>query len=76
MDAVVGWMLRSHLTLMYASSCFGYHILMSSGMDAVKSPNRMLSLWLPILLSKGMDDVKSPNPNVCCMLALVLGITF
>ena len=38
-DAVVGWMLRSHLTLMYASSCFGYDILLSSGMDAVMSPN-------------------------------------
>ena len=53
----MGWMLRSHLTLTYASSCFGYHILLSSGMDAVKSPNPMLSLCLPIWLINKMSDV-------------------
>ena len=41
-----------------ASLYLGYQILLSSGMDAVKSFN-------PDGCSSGMDAVKSPNPNVC-----------
>ena len=41
-----------------ASSYLGYPILLSSGLDAVKSFN-------PDGCSSGMDAVKSPNPHVC-----------
>ena len=51
----------------------GVPILLSSGMDAVKSTNpKDASSYLgyQILLSSEKDPLKSPNPNGCYLLVL------
>ena len=55
MDAV------NYKRLKNLTACFGYPIMLSNGMDAVKSPS---PLWM-LALVNGMDAVNSPNPTGC-----------